>query len=70
MDRDGWMKAMVNFKTVFGSNKLNPQVLFYYGHEIHFDEMNILHSNHIKPFILKACDSGNDQPNDNGPTPS
>ena len=67
--RDGWTKSMMNFKTVCGANKLNLQVLFYDGHDSHFDNMSvhILRSHHIKPFVLKAGDSVNDQPNDNGP---
>ena len=69
MDRDGFTKAMMHFKTVCGSNKLNPKVLFYDGLERNFYEraIHILRYNHIKPFSLKAGDSGNDQPNDNGP---
>ena len=62
------MKAMIHFKTVCGENKLNPQVLFYDGHDTHFDDraIHILRSHHIKPFVLKAGDSGNCHPNDNG----
>ena len=69
MGRDGWMKEVMNFKTVCGANKINPQVVFYDGHGSHFEirAIHILQSNHIKPFILKAGESGNDQPNDNGP---
>ena len=68
MNRDGWMKVMINIKTVCGTNKLNIQVLFYDDHVRHFDgrAIHIIRSNHIKPFILKAGDSGNYQPNDNG----
>ena len=63
------MKAMMHFKTVCGANKLNPQVLLYDGHGIHFEDrdIHILCYNHIKPFILKLSDSGNYQKNDNGP---
>ena len=48
---------------------MNPQVLFFDGHDSHFDDraIHILRSHHISPFILKAGDSTNDQPNDNGP---
>ena len=69
MDRDGWMKAMGLFSSTCGSSKMNPQVLFFDGHDIHFDDRatHILRSHHISPFILKAGDSTNDQPNDNGP---
>ena len=51
------------------SNNINPQVLFFYGHGIHFNDRatNFLQSNHISPFIFKAGNSTNDHPNDNGP---
>ena len=60
---------MIHFKAVCGANKLNPHVLFYDIHENHFEDraIHILRSNHIKPFVLNMGDSGNDQPNDNGP---
>ena len=69
MERDGWMKAMMHFKTVFGANNLNPKVLFYDGQYRHFDEryIHILHYNHIKPFVLNASDPGKHPSNDNGP---
>ena len=68
MDRDGWMKAMILFSRTFGYRKMNPQVLFFDCHDSHFDDKatHILRSCHISPFILKAGDSTNDQPNDNG----
>ena len=48
---------------------MNPQVLFFGGHDSHFDDRatHILQSYHTSPFILKAGDSTNDQPNENGP---
>ena len=69
MDRDVWMKATMHFNIVCGANKINPQVLLYDVYDSHFYNraIYILRPNHIKPFILKAGDSGNDQPNDNGP---
>ena len=71
MERDGWMKAMTHLKNVCVANKLNPQVLFYDGHDGHFDDrvVHILLSHHIKPFILKAVDSGNVHSNDDVPNP-
>ena len=68
-DRDVWMKAMMHFKTICGSNFFNAQVLLYYDHGSHFDDryIHMIQSNHIKPSILKGSDSGNDHPNDNGP---
>ena len=69
MDRNGCMKAMSIFSRTCGASKINPQVLFFDGHDSHFDDRatHILRSHHISPFILKAGDSTNDQPNDNGP---
>ena len=69
MDRDGWMNTMSLFSRTFGAIKMNPQVLFFGGHDSHFDDRapHILQSHHISQFILKAGDSTNDQPNDNGP---
>ena len=69
MDRDGWMKATSLFGRTCGASKTNPQVLFFDAHNSHFDDRatHILRYYHIFPFILKAGDSTNDQPNDNGP---
>ena len=69
MDRDVWMKAMSRFSRTCGSSKINPQVLFFDGHGNHFNDRatHLLQSRHISPFILKAGDSTNDQPNYNGP---
>ena len=69
MDRDVWMKEMSLFSRTCGSSKMNPQVLFFDVHDSHFDDRatHIIQSHHISPFILKAGDSTNDQPNDNGP---
>ena len=60
---------MMHFKTVCEENKLNPRVLFYDGHESHFDNRSthILFFDHIKPLFLKLGDSGNYHPNDNRP---
>ena len=70
MDINGWIKAMSLFSTTYGASKINPQVLFFDIHDSHFDDRDthLLLSHHISPFILKACDSTNDQPNDNGPS--
>ena len=69
MDRDVWMKAMSLYSRTCGAIMMNPQVLFFDGHDSHFDDRatHIMRSHHISPFILKAGDSTNDQPNDNGP---
>ena len=67
IDRNIWMKAMLPFKTVCGANNINPQVLYYDGHVSYFKNraINIILSHHIKPFIIKAGESRNDQTNDN-----
>ena len=69
MDRDVWMKAISLFSRTCGYSKLNPQVLFFDVHDSHFNDRvtHLLRSHHVSPFILKAGDSKNDQPNDNGP---
>ena len=48
---------------------MNPQVLFFDVHDSHFNDRatHLLQYHHISPFILKAGNSKNDQPNDNGP---
>ena len=60
-----WMKEMSLFSRTYGASKLNPQVLFFDGHDSHFYDRatHLLRSHHISPFILKAGDSTNDQPN-------
>ena len=68
MDRYGWMKAIILFSRTYVAIKLKPQVFFFDGHERHFNDraINLLQSHQTSPFILKAGDSTNDQPNDNG----
>ena len=63
------MKAMSLFSRNCGYSKINPQVLLFDVHDSHFDDRatHILRSHHISPFILKAGDFTNYQPNDNGP---
>ena len=69
MDRYVWMKVMSLFSRTCGASKINPQVLFFDVHDSHFNDraIHILQYHHIYPFIIKAGDSTNDQPNDNGP---
>ena len=69
MYRDGWHKSMDRFPSMCCSSPLNPQVLFYDGHDSHFDDMalDILCKNNIQYFIPKAGYSVHDQTNDNGP---
>ena len=69
MDSDGWHKAMSHFASMYCSSPLNPQVLFYCGHNSHFDYRSfvILCRHNIQYFVLKTGDYVHDQPNDNGP---
>ena len=64
MDGDEWMKAIIIFSRTCVASKINPRVLFFDFHEIHFDDKAtyILQYHHISPFILKEVDSTNDQP--------
>ena len=69
MDRDGWLKAMIQFSNIFGESPVKNKILFFDGHDSHFDDRSLtqMQMKNIQPFILKADDSINDQINDNGP---
>ena len=69
IDRDGWLKAMTQFCNPCDAYPINNQILFFDGHDIHFDDgaLRQMKCKNIQPFVLKAGDSLNDQPNDNGP---
>ena len=69
MDRYGWHKSMSHFPSMCCSSLLNPQVLFYDGHDSHFDDraLYIILKHNIQSFILKASDYVHDQPSNNGP---
>ena len=60
---------MDHFTSMCCSSTLNTQVLFYDGHDIHFDDrsLNILWSHYIQSLIIKSGESMHEQPNDNGP---
>ena len=69
MDRDGWYKTIKNFSNLTSPSVHNPQFNFFDGHDSNwnanvFDETK---DNHIHACLLKAGDSENNQPNDNGP---
>ena len=68
MDRYECIKAMTQFSNVCGAYPFNNNITFFCGHDSHFDDCAIIHMEHrnIQPFILKAGDSVNNQPNDNG----
>ena len=62
MDRDRWLKAMTQFSNICGASPVNNQILFFDGHDSHFDDRALTHmqNKNIQPFILKADDSIND----------
>jgi hypothetical protein len=69
MDLDGWYKTISNFSKLSGASPGNPQFLFFDGHDSHWDadSLDLIAARHIEAFFLKAGDSKNNQPNDNGP---
>ena len=69
MDRDGCIKAMIQLSNICGASPVNNQIIFFDGHDSHFKDRALIkmQRKNIQPFILKAGDSINDQPNDNGP---
>ena len=56
------------FSSVLRYPTINPEVLFYSGHNIHFYDMeiNALKSHHIQFLILKADNYVNYHSNNNG----
>ena len=71
MGRDGRHKYMAHFPSMCCSSPLHPKVLFYDGHESHFDifdnrSLYIIQRHHIQSFVLNLGDSVHYQPNGNG----
>ena len=68
MDRDGWYKVIRMLPNLGGAHAGDIQILFYDGHDSHCDAdaLDVMANNFIRPFVLKAGDSENDRPNDNG----
>ena len=69
MDRDGWLKAMIQLSTVCGTSSINNQIILFNGNGSHFNDCSLcyMEDRNTKPFFLKSGDSGNNQRNDNGP---
>ena len=69
MDRDSYLKSMIQLSTVCDASTMNNQIILFDGHDIHFEdcELHYMEDITIQPFVLKAGNSGNYQPNDNGP---
>ena len=38
VDRDGWLKAVPQFYNICCASPVNNQILFFYGHDSHFDD--------------------------------
>ena len=68
MYRDGYLKAIVQFSTICGAYPVKNQILFFDGHDSHFDDRALteMKNKNIQNFIIKAGDSINDHPNENG----
>ena len=66
-DREGFLKVCSQFLEYCGPKR--PQYLFLDGHDSHFDAdaLDHLAADGIHVFFLKANNSEQDQPNDNGP---
>ena len=69
MDGYGWLKSMTQFSNLCGASPVNNQILLFGGHGSHFNNSTLrqMLCRNIQPFVLKAGNSINDQPNDNGP---
>ena len=69
MDRDEWLKATTKFYNICGASPVNNQILLFGGNDSHFNDhaLTQMKTKNIQPFILKAGDPINDQPNNNGP---
>ena len=60
---------MTQFSNVCGASPVNNKILFFGGHDSHFDGRALRHTDYqeIQPFVPKVGDSTNNQPSDNGP---
>ena len=65
---DGWFKTINNVANLTGSIVFNLLFNFFDVHNSHWDNdvLDEMKMNHIHTYLLKAGDSENDQPNDNG----
>ena len=69
MDRYGWLNDTNQFFNIYDASPVNNQIIFFDEHDIHFDYRSLtqMQRKNIQNFILKAGESINNQPNDNGP---
>ena len=55
MDRDGWLKYITQFSNIYGASPVNNQILFFGGHDSHFDDGSLrqIMCKNTEPFVLK-----------------
>ena len=68
MYHDGWLMAQNKLSTIGCATNGNNKILFFSGHNSHFDDRSMTTLKHhcVKPFVLKADNSGNTQEISNG----
>ena len=69
MYRDGWINTTTQLYNICGASPVNNQIIFFDGHNIHFDDRNLPQTQrkNIHLFILKAGDYTNNHTYLNGP---
>ena len=69
MDIDWWLKSMTQFSNLCGASPVNNQIIFFDGHDSHFDGRPLRPTEYqeIQPFLPKPGDSTNNHLSDNGP---
>ena len=67
MDQDRWFKIISNFTQLSGVGISNPQYFHFSVHGSHWnaDTLGIIKYGHVHPYLIKAQDSIDNQPNDN-----
>ena len=60
---------MTQLSNICGASPTNNHILFFHGHDSHFDDPSLtqMKIKNIQPLILKVGDSINDQPNEKRP---
>ena len=68
MNYDGWFKSIAQFAHMYRSLKKNKNILLRGDDGSRFDpnSMDLMASKRVQPFIPKADNSTNNQPNENG----
>ena len=58
MDRYGWLKYMIQFSNVCGASPVNNKIIFFDGHDTHFNNCSLIHIYHqnTQPFTLVPQD--------------